>query len=356
MKKLAALMLLSLILVFAGCSEEEQRYSINIISSDYSCIFDYYTIHAAPGTGSEEESEEDLPEEPEEAREPAEGDTEEAPAEGEDIPEEEPREPVSPYELTFVSESEAFVMDEGINRTLYLDSDSLKVLDSVTVCDNNMTDEAVSELIEKCSKHDIPLFIMGYRPSREVMDSYDKIFWIGADYTYLGQAFGDIVNENWTQAILDKNEDQIFQFTTIRSSTVTVLQDEFYNSFVKYIELVGIPLQELSYSEVTPEELVPSFNASYAKTECYIMLDNGYMETICREFEGDPEHILLIGIVNDVTNPFTEYPFAKVCFFDYKEMFTAKARIMENIASTVYPLKDIGYDVIGRYVYIEPEF
>ena len=359
MKKMAAMMLLSLILVFTSCSKEEQRYSLNIISRDYSCIFDYYTTTAAPNTGNEEATDEVL-EEREDTSAEEEVVPEEIPAESEGEtgtePAEEPEEPVSPFELTFVSDSEAFVMDEGANRILYLDSDSLKVLDSVTVCDNVMTDETVTRLIDKCSKREIPLFIVGYRPSRDVMDSYDKIFWIGADYTYLGQAFAEFVNDNWKQAIADKNDDQIFQFTTMKGRNVTAPQYEFYYSFVQYIELLGIPLQELSNVEVTAEDLVPSFNASYSKTECYIMLDNRYMETICREFEGGPDHIHLIGIVNDVANPFTEYPFAKVCFFDYKDIFTAKSRIMENINNTVYPLKDIGCDVIGRYVYIEPEF
>ena len=62
MKKMAAMMLLSLILVFTSCSKEEQRYSLNIISRDYSCIFDYYTTTAAPNTGNEEATDEVLEE------------------------------------------------------------------------------------------------------------------------------------------------------------------------------------------------------------------------------------------------------------------------------------------------------
>ena len=229
-------------------------------------------------------------------------------------------------------------------------------MDTTANSRKHLTQSEVARLIELLSDRDIPLFIMGARPSEETMALYDKVFCIGADYRYLGEAFAEMVNGWWLQVIPDRNSDQILQFTTIKGENTSPRQQVFYDSFVRYIELLGIPLQELDCRTVSREGLIPYFNSAYHSTECFIILDVGYLKDISAEYEGDSDRIAMIGIVQDVSDPLAGYPFVRTCFLDYTRFFEARDRINTNIDRKVYPLKDIPFDVIDRYVYIDPAF
>lgn len=235
-----------------------------------------------------------------------------------------------------------------------LNDETIKSIESVTVRDDNISTETAREIIRICEKENIPVFFLMNNIDSRTLDRYDKAFSISADYEYFGELFARKIHEMWLENITDKNGDQIFNFTVIKPENISAVQQIFYDSLLKNIELLGVPLERLDEVTLSAREAGAYCNENKDANEGFVILDNRMLEAACREYQPFGENVEITGISFGLENTLSRYSFAKVCFVNYNEYFSARNFIMENIRNNEYPFKDINYSISGKSVYIEP--
>ena len=219
-----------------------------------------------------------------------------------------------------------------------LNDETIKSIESVTVRDDNISTETAREIIRICEKENIPVFFLMNNIDSRTLDRYDKAFSISADYEYFGELFARKIHEMWLENITDKNGDQIFNFTVIKPENISAVQQIFYDSLLKNIELLGVPLERLDEVTLSAREAGAYCNENKDANEGFVILDNRMLEAACREYQPFGENVEITGISFGLENTLSRYGFAKVCFVNYNE----------------YPFKDINYSISGKSVYIEP--
>ena len=235
-----------------------------------------------------------------------------------------------------------------------LNDETIKSIESVTVRDDNISTETAREIIRICKKENIPVFFLMNNIDSRTLDRYDKAFSISADYEYFGELFARKIHEMWLENITDKNGDQIFNFTVIKPENISAVQQIFYDSLLKNIELLGVPLERLDEVTLSAREAGAYCNENKDANEGFVILDNRMLEAACREYQPFGENVEITGISFGLENTLSRYGFAKVCFVNYNEYFSARDFVMENIRNNEYPFKDINYSISGKSVYIEP--
>ncbi len=298
MKKLFLLALTFLFCAaFAGCSQEEIiKYDLHIISPSFQQVYTHY----------------------------------------------------SAYE----SDSEKYVLSSASGYAEFFTEETLPLIDSITVCDESISKETAGAIVDIAREINVPVFFLMNDIDREIISGYDKSFCISADYQYIGEMFATKINEIWKTAIVDKDSNQIFTFSVIQPEAMNNIQQSFYESLLKNIELLGIPLEQLDEIYLSKGDVLNYCMDNKKKNEAFFILESNYLNVFPDAYEPAGEGVEILGIEFGVENSYTDYPYMLMCFIDYTEYFDARDAIMANIEAKVYPFKNLDYSIIDKYLYI----
>ena len=252
------------------------------------------------------------------------------------------------------TEKEKYILSNAASYSEFITEESRPAIESLTICDENISTETAQEIADICKEMNIPVFFMMSDISKEVTESYDKAFCISADYTYIGEIFAEKINSLWEETIVDKDSDHIFTFSVIQPETLSGIQQAFYDSLIKNIELLGIPLEMLEQIYLSKGDVLGYCTDNQKNNEGFIILDSSYLSVFPENYEPQKEGIEILGIEFGVENPYTEYPYMLLCFIDYTQYISARDAVMENLDAKVYPFKNLEYNIIDKNIYIQP--
>ena len=252
------------------------------------------------------------------------------------------------------SEEEKYVLSNAADYIEFLTEEAMAVTDSITVCDESISNETAQQIVDLAKAENIPVFFLMNDIDSEITASYDKVFCISADYTYIGELFATKINKLWEDTIIDKDGDRIFTFSVIQPETMNNIQQLFYSSLLKNIELLGIPLEQLEEIYLSKGDVLGYCTDNKKRNEAFIILDSNYLSVFPENYEPHKEGIEILGIEFGVENIYAEYPYMLLCFIDYTQYFDARDAIMTNIESKIYPFKNLDYNIIDKNIYIQP--
>ena len=252
------------------------------------------------------------------------------------------------------SDTEKYVLDTANNYRSIITEENKEYIKSVTICDDSISKESAQAIIDIIKDENIPVFFMMNDIDKEVLASYDKAFCISSDYTYIGELFASYINNIWLTEIADRNGDQIFSFSVIQPETLSDIQQLFYESLIKNMELLGIPLHKLDEIFLSKGDVLNYCNEHKYDNEGYIVLDSHYLNLFPGEYSPVGEGVEIIGIDFAHENNYVDSPFMKVCLIDYNEYFDARDIILKNIEDKVYPFENLELNVIDKNIYIKP--
>ncbi len=232
--------------------------------------------------------------------------------------------------------------------------ETMKDIISVTVCDANISTETAQAITDLCRNINVPVFFLMNDIDKSVLDSYDKCYCISADYTYIGEQFARKINEMWQNEIVDKNGDQIFTFSVVKPETLNNIYQRFYDALLLNIELLGIPLQQLEEIFLTRGDVLAYCDDNKTRNESFIILDNDYLSVFPENYQPDSSAVEILGINFNTVDYYRSYPYMKLCFIDYTKYFEARDMLMANISSKIYPFENLDYNIIDKYIYIQP--
>ncbi len=229
--------------------------------------------------------------------------------------------------------------------------DILPSSESVSIFSETFTDEDSIWVTDFCKGKNIPIIFMGCPVTDNTLENYDKAYKIYYDYELAGEVFAEFTKQVWTNRIIDKNGDQIFEFAVITPETVRSNYQIFYDSYLHYIELIGIPLEEKEVIYLSQGDLVNYCRENRAETEGFMILSDEYLRFLSRGYRPESGGIELLGLSED--SPY-ETGSAARCVIGYQEFFNARNTILSNIDRKIYPFENLRNNVIGKTVYISP--
>ncbi len=286
-------------ILFSGCTQGEvPKYDLNIISPAFEQAYDHYK--------------------------PSENET-------------------SKYELSTADKYSEIITEEN-----------LKLLKSLTVVDDTISDETINELTELCRKQNIPVFFFMKDIDKDILSGYDKAYCITANYTYIGEVFAEKINDMWEDEIVDKNGDKIFSFSVIKTETLSPVYQAYYDRLLEYIELLGIPLSQLDEIFLTKGDVLNYCMENQKQNEAFFILQNDYISAVAKDYEPAGDGVEILGIYFGVDNKYADRDYMRLCFIDYTEFFRARDAVLENIDNRAYPFKNLDYGIIEKTIYIEP--
>ena len=238
------------------------------------------------------------------------------------------------------SEHEKYVLSSAVNYSDYFTEETLPLIKSVTVCDESISKETAQSIVDISKEINVPVFFLMNDIDQEVINCYDKAFCISADYRYIGEMFATKIHEIWKTGIIDKDGNQIFTFSVIQPEAMNNIQQMFYDSMLKNIELLGIPLEQLEEIYLSKGDVLNFCMDNKKKNEAFFVLESNYL------------NVEILGIEFGVENSYMDYPYMLLCFIDYTEYFDARNAVMANIDAKVYPFKNLDYNIIDKYMYI----
>lgn len=113
----------------------------------------------------------------------------------------------------------------------------------------NPVDSSACEIIvEKAREADIPIVFFNRMPSEEVLNSYDKCYYVGSNVVYQGQLEGEMVADAWNADMekYDTNHDGILQYVLLKGTPGHSDAEDRANGFYQEIEASGIAVEELA--------------------------------------------------------------------------------------------------------------
>jgi len=253
------------------------------------------------------------------------------------------------------SEADKYVISHAANYTEYINEETIKDILSVSVFDDNITEDTAQNLVNICKEENIPIFFLMCDIAPEILESYDKAYCISADYIYIGELFAEKINEMWTNEIKDKDSDQIFTFSVITPENLTVIQQTFYDSLLKNLELLGIPLEKLDEIFLTAGDVLSYCEENKKANESFIILDSKYLELFPENYSPSGDGVEIIGIDFNVDNYYSDYPYMKLCLIDYMEYISVRDIIISNIDAKGYPFENVDHSIVDKTVYIQPK-
>ena len=89
---------------------------------------------------------------------------------------------VHSHYATKAADDEKYILTSSLSYEEYLTEERMPVLNSLTICDENLTNETAQEIINICSQYDTPVFFLMNDVPQEILQSYDKAFCIFIPY------------------------------------------------------------------------------------------------------------------------------------------------------------------------------
>ena len=143
-----------------------------------------------------------------------------------------------------------FMMVNGENdqatQTERIDTMINKGVDVLAV--NPVDTSAGETIVAKAKAADIPIVFFNRMPTLEVLNSYDKAWYVGLDALYQGQLEGEMVGDAWKKdsAKFDTNGDGVLQYVLMTGSPGHSDATDRANGFYAGVKESGIAAQQLA--------------------------------------------------------------------------------------------------------------
>lgn len=231
---------------------------------------------------------------------------------------------------------------------------------------------AAGPLVEKASAAKLPIVFLNREPEKDIMDSYDKVWYVGAHAEESGTMSGEIVADYWkanTDAA-DKNGDGKLQYIMVTGEPGhqdATLRTEYS---VKALKDAGIDVEEIGndtamWDKVKATDLMKAFITSKGIDKIEAVLCNnddmalGVVEALKAEGYNTGDAAKFIPVVGvDATAPALEAmgngSLLGTVLNDGKNQGIATINIAANAAAGKEITTDtVGYEVTdGKYVWI----
>lgn len=119
----------------------------------------------------------------------------------------------------------------------------------VNVLAVNLVDSSAGEtILAKAKEAGIPIVFFNRMPTMEVLNSYDKCWYVGLDALYQGELEGEMVVDAWNkdQAKFDTNGDGVLQYVLLKGAPGHSDAEDRANGFYAAVEKGDIKVEELA--------------------------------------------------------------------------------------------------------------
>ncbi len=179
-----------------------------------------------------------------------------------------------------------FMMVNGENKqatqTERIDTMIIRGVDVLAV--NPVDSSAGDTIVEKARNAGVPIVFFNRMPTREVLNSYDKCWYVGLDALYQGQLEGEMVGDAWKKdsAKYDTNGDGVLQYVLMTGSPGHSDATDRANGFYAGVKASGIAAQELAtqpgnWSTATAVEVMNSWIGKYGDKIEMVICSNDAM-------------------------------------------------------------------------------
>ena len=113
---------------------------------------------------------------------------------------------------------------------------------------NPVDSSACETIVQKARDAGIPVVFFNRMPSEEVLNSYDKCYYVGSNVVYQGELEGQMVADAWAKdaAKYDTNGDGVLQYVLLKGTPGHSDAEDRANGFYAAIEASGTPVEELA--------------------------------------------------------------------------------------------------------------
>jgi len=113
---------------------------------------------------------------------------------------------------------------------------------------NPVDTSAGDVIVEKAKAAGVPVVFFNRMPTKEVLNSYDKCWYVGLDALYQGQLEGEMVAREWTKnpSRFDTNNDGVLQYVLLTGTPGHSDATDRANGFYSAIKASGIKVEELA--------------------------------------------------------------------------------------------------------------
>ncbi len=119
----------------------------------------------------------------------------------------------------------------------------------VNVLAVNLVDSSAGEtIVAKAKEAGLPIVFFNRMPTMEVLNSYDKCWYVGLNALYQGELEGEMVVDAWNKdkAKFDTNGDGVLQYVLLKGAPGHSDAEDRANGFYKGVEKGGIAVEELA--------------------------------------------------------------------------------------------------------------
>jgi len=179
-----------------------------------------------------------------------------------------------------------FMMVNGENdqatQTERIDTMISRGVDVLAV--NPVDTSAGDTIVEKARAAGLPIVFFNRMPTMEVLNSYDKAWYVGLDSFYQGQLEGEMVADAWKEnpAKFDTNGDGVLQYVLMTGTPGHSDATDRANGFYDAIKTSGIAAEQLAtqpanWSTATAVEVMNSWIGKYGDKIEMVICNNDAM-------------------------------------------------------------------------------
>lgn len=145
--------------------------------------------------------------------------------------------------------AEYLIVDGENNQATQTERIDTMISKGVDVLAVNLVDTSAGDtIVAKAKEADLPVVFFNRMPTLEVLNSYDKCWYVGLNALYQGQLEGEMVADAWNkdQAKYDTNGDGVLQYVLLTGTPGHSDATDRANGFYSGIETSGIAVEELA--------------------------------------------------------------------------------------------------------------
>lgn len=138
------------------------------------------------------------------------------------------------------------------------------------ICVNPVDSSAGDTIVAKAREAGIPVIFFNRMPTEEVLNSYDKCYYIGSNVVYQGQLEGEMVADAWNAAMekYDTNKDGVLQYVLLKGTPGHSDAEDRANGFYEGVQTAGIKVEELAqqnanWSTATAKDVMDTWIGRY---------------------------------------------------------------------------------------------
>lgn len=225
-------------------------------------------------------------------------------------------------------------------------------LNSITFYGEGIDEEIAAAMINFAKQINIPVTFAFSDISTETLTSYDKAFCITTDYIHAAEITAVKLKQLWSEGIIaDSNQDKIFSFSIVKEETEKDYFEDYYNTLIAGIELYGIPMQ--INATVSPADIADAQSLADLKAENEgIIVISPDALPVAALYTTESENVEIITVQQGIENSFAGSTYAANCFIDCKAYKLAADEIIANFNNRQYPLIESSFYVKDRTVFI----